>query len=76
MAVQSPAPAQLVNLLAASMDFVAVPAGTTADQALQIRGGDHDLELATLHVEYEFIEFTLQLWRAMNLNSFSDEFNV
>ena len=30
----------------------------------------------TLHCEYEFIEFTLQLWRAMNLNSFSDEFNV
>ena len=29
-----------------------------------------------LHVEYEFIEFTLQLWRAMNLNSFSDDFNV
>ena len=29
------------------MDFVAVPAGTTAEQALQIRGSDHDLELAT-----------------------------
>ena len=29
------------------MDFVAVPAGTTPDQALLIRGSDHDLELAT-----------------------------
>ena len=29
------------------MDFVAVPAGTTPDQALKIRGSDHDLELAT-----------------------------
>ena len=29
------------------MDFVAVPVGTTPDQALLMRGSDHDVELAT-----------------------------
>ena len=39
-------------------------------------GSRADVSVEVLHCEYEFIEFTLQLWRAMNLNSFSDEFNV
>ena len=50
------------------MDFVGVPAGTAAAQALVMRGADHDVELAASHPAVTTLGTTLDARNAVNAN--------